>query len=66
MIAVRESPCKAAKGILVNFWGTLLMTEELLEVEKYGHYYIIDDERKDGERSYSLDEFLREKEQKYT
>lgn len=53
-------PCEVAKGVLVNFWGTLLMTEELPEVEKYGRHYIMDDEWEDGERSYGLDELLRE------
>ena len=36
------------------------MMEELPEVEKYGRHYIMDDEWEDGERSYSLDELLRE------
>ena len=27
-------PCEIAKGILVNFWGSLLMHDELPEVEK--------------------------------
>ena len=37
-------PCEVAKGVLVNFWGTLLMTEELLEVDKYGYWYISEDD----------------------
>ena len=37
-------PCEVAKGVLVNFWGTLLMTEELLEVDKYGYRYISEDD----------------------
>ena len=30
-------PCEVAKGILVNFWGTLLTLTELSEVEQNGY-----------------------------
>lgn len=37
-------PCEIAKGILVNFWGSLLMHDELPEVEKEGSLYISEEE----------------------
>ena len=37
-------PCEIAKGILVNFWGSLLMHDELPEVEKGGVLYISEEE----------------------
>lgn len=47
------------KGILVNFWGTLLMTEELKEVAKYGCRYIGEDDwREENVVSCSLDNIL--------
>lgn len=33
-------PCEVAKGILVNFWGTLLMTEELLKWRNMGAFIL--------------------------
>ena len=37
-------PCEIAKGILVNFWGSLLMHDELPEVEKEGFLCISEEE----------------------
>ena len=37
-------PCEIDKGILVNFWGSLLMHDELPEVEKEGSLYISEEE----------------------
>lgn len=37
-------PCEIAKGILVNFWGSLLMHDVLPEVEKEGSLYISEEE----------------------
>lgn len=52
-------PCEVAKGVLVNLWGTLLMPEELLEVEKYGYRYISEDDWNDENVvSCSLDNIL--------
>ena len=52
-------PCEVAKGILVNFWGTLLMTEELPEVEEYGCQYIGEDDwSEENVASCSLDNIL--------
>lgn len=37
-------PCEIAKGILVNFWGSLLRHDELPEVEKKGFLCISEEE----------------------
>ncbi|WP_072526020.1 LPD28 domain-containing protein [Clostridium sp. Marseille-P3244] len=37
-------PCEIAKGILVNFWGSLLMHDKLPEVEKEGFLCISEEE----------------------
>lgn len=41
-------PCEIAKGILVNFWGSLLMHDKLPEVEKEGALYISEEEWNDN------------------
>lgn len=52
-------PCEVAKRVLVNFWGTLLMTEELMKVEEYGYKYIDkDDWGEENVVSCSLDNTL--------
>ena len=53
-------PCEVAKGILVNFWGTLLTLTELPEVELNGYQYIDDDNWIDESmRSIDLNDILR-------
>ena len=52
-------PCEIAKGILVNFWGSLLMCDELSEVEKEGFLCISEEEWNDDiPEEYLLSECL--------
>ena len=51
-------PCEVAKGILVNFWGTLLTKEPIEEVESYGYRYIMDDEWEEKGASCMLEEWM--------
>lgn len=51
-------PCEVTKGILVNFWGTLLTREAVAEVEEYGYRYIMDGEWEDGSTSCTLKEWI--------
>lgn len=54
-------PCEAAKGILVNFWGTLLTLSELPVVEQNGYQYIGEEDWCDDcIQNFSLDDILRE------
>lgn len=54
-------PCEAAKGILVNFWGTLLTLSELPVVGKNGYQYIEEEDWCDDcIQNFSLDDILRE------
>ena len=47
-------PCEIAKGILVNFWGSLLMHDQLPEVEKEGFLCISEEEWIDDSAGYCL------------
>ena len=53
------NPVEIAKGILVNFYGTLLVQGSLEQVEKEGRCFL---EREDwnysGERSFTLEEYM--------
>lgn len=53
------NPVEIAKGILVNFYGTLLVQESLEQVEKEGRCFL---EREDWnysrERSFTLEEYM--------
>ena len=52
-------PCEIAKGILVNFWGSLLMHDKLPEVEKEGFLCISEEEWNDDiPEEYLLSECL--------
>ena len=53
-------PCEIAKGILVNFWGSLLMKDALTEVERDGFQYIDEGEWIDSniEEGSLLNEYL--------
>ena len=52
-------PCEIAKGILVNFWGSLLMRDKLSEVEKEGYLYISEEDWiDDSAGDYLLSEYL--------
>ena len=51
-------PCEVAKGILVNFWGTLLTREAIAEVEEYGYRYIMEDEWEDVSINCTLKEWI--------
>lgn len=51
-------PCEVAKGVLVNFWGTLLTRTEISEVEKEDRRYIMDDEWAEEEKEYTLKDWL--------
>lgn len=52
-------PCEIARGILVNFWGSLLMRDKLSEVEKEGYLYISEEDWiDDSEGYYLLSEYL--------
>lgn len=52
-------PCEIAKGILVNFWGSLLMHDKLSEVEKEGFLCIWEgDWIDDIEEGHLLNEYL--------
>ena len=52
-------PCEVAKGILVNFWGTLLTLTELSEVEQNGYQDINDDNWIDESmQSFDLNDIL--------
>ena len=53
-------PCEIAKGILVNFWGSLLMHDQLPEVEKEGFLCISEEEWIDDmPEEYLLSEYLK-------
>lgn len=47
-------PCEIARGILVNFWGSLLMHDKLSEVEKEGYLCISEEEWIDDSAGYCL------------
>lgn len=52
-------PCEVAKGIFVNFWGTLLTLIELSEVEQNGYQYINDNNWIDESmQSFDLNDIL--------
>lgn len=52
-------PCEIAKGILVNFWGSLLMRDKLSEVEKEGYLCISEEDWiDDSAGDYLLSEYL--------
>ena len=47
-------PCEIARGILVNFWGSLLMRDKLSEIEKEGYLYISEEDWIDDSAGYYL------------
>ena len=52
-------PCGIAKGVLVNFWGSLLMLDKLPEVEEEGYLCIDEEEWTDGmSEGYLLNDYL--------
>ena len=52
------NPVEIAKGILVNFYGTLLVQGSLEQVEKEGYCFIEEDDwYYSGESSFSLEEY---------
>ena len=53
------NPVEIAKGILVNFYGTLLVQGSLERVEKEGYCFLEEDDWNDsGERSFTLEEYM--------
>ena len=58
-------PVEAARGILVNFLGTLLLEEKLEQVEKEGYCLIEEtDWEYIGERSCTLEEYRKKRNNK--
>ena len=56
------NPVEIAKGILVNFYGTLLVQGSLERVEKEGYCFFEEDDWNDsGERSFTLEEYRKDR-----
>ena len=56
------NPVEIAKGILVNFYGTLLVQGSLERVEKEGYCFLEEDDWNDsGERSFTLEEYRKDR-----
>ena len=56
------NPVEIAKGILVNFYGTLLVQGSLERVEKEGYCFLEEDDWNDsGESSFTLQEYRKDR-----
>ena len=56
------NPVEIARGILVNFYGTLLVQGSLERVEKEGYCFLEEDDWNDsGERSFTLEEYRKDR-----
>lgn len=51
-------PCEVAKGIMVNFWGTVLTGEAIAEVEACNYRYILEGEWEEKGTNCTLKEWL--------
>lgn len=51
-------PCEVAKGIMVNFWGTLLTREAIEEVETCNYRFILDGEWEEEGTRCTLKEWM--------
>lgn len=62
----RGVPVQIARGIWVNYFGTLLCKEKLEEVETHGTMYILDEDlRWMPDRSRTLEEWLRKENEEH-